>query len=976
MGNIIGNNPEEWAANQVNLRQQLLGLREKTPEMLVWQTSKTAWIRAISAVQVGEKTAEELSGRQNMGGGKLAQEYVLFNGTVGLEQQTDGDGNITYVEQKTNAGVYSGPNPQTGTNSSAYGFEYESSRGLVPMPGIEDLSITTYNRGSLRKASFKIKAFNKKQFAILDALFMRPGFTLLLEWGHTTYFKGTPENPIFTKANFNTVPFLMMNNFLEGNTVGSQSQLLSAIKRERGNGESGDGTTPSKDNYKINGSQGNYDGFYGKITNFVWSLNPDGSYNIEVKAISTGDIVESLTIDRVEASNSNPKKITPASKRSPNSRILNDKAFTLNLTDKRGNAYSKTFNSEGKAKRYREYWRDETGFTLNDKKLFDYNGADTKLINQFLAYKKKYPTTINNFKLKPPPNTLVPQEEGDDILLANKDKSQLNAFLYKKFNYLTQNFKKPNIKEIPTTENEKGKKGDEKAKVFSTLGEIDEYGDLLMIQPLVLQEIRDHTGASLGGTLRAAKNSPYQYIILSRLLEFIEENLLIYNGGLNVLQEEALQKELDKLPTQKEKDELLDKRGLTGFNEKILNFDLDGGNFMYTQPTQFSSDPNVCLIPFKFPLSTTSKVQGMDGKETSKVKIGEFISYYGDVLKGCNFKSPKSDYVASMLDIPVNLNYIGKVLKQVTSNNSVPLLKFLEQIFFGINTALGSINKFSVTYNHDENAIVFRDDVPLDPKVATGTVTTNIKQRTLFNVHGWKSKQENASFISNVNMTTTLSNKFATMISIGAQSQKESDVANGTSFSRWNTGLSDSVTPSKLSKAGTESKKSEMPKPFALFDKSIVSLNKPSALLNSFYRRSRMPDGDVQSTAQSLNANLNKYITTVENKNALFGNVLEKALATTPNPPSTQGFIPFSMNLDMDGFSGLRIYEKFYITTEILPPSYPKALSFICKGMTHTINNSGWKTKIDSLTMTSVDPEEDKKMTTPKNVYNYKGEIE
>jgi len=137
-----------------------------------------------------------------------------------------------------------------------------------------------------------------------------------------------------------------------------------------------------------------------------------------------------------------------------------------------------------------------------------------------------------------------------------------------------------------------------------------------------------------------------------------------------------------------------------------------------------------------------------------------------------------------------------------------------------------------------------------------------------------------------------------------------------------------------------------------------------------------MPDGDVQSTAQSLNANLNKYITTVENKNALFGNVLEKALATTPNPPSTQGFIPFSMNLDMDGFSGLRIYEKFYITTEILPPSYPKALSFICKGMTHTINNSGWKTKIDSLTMTSVDPEEDKKMTTPKNVYNYKGEIE
>ena len=964
MGNIIGNNPELWAANQVNLRQQLLGLENKTPEMLVWQTSKTAWIRAISAVQVGETTAEELTGRKDMGGGKLAQEYVLFNGTVGLEKQTDPeDSNAITYNQKTNAGVYSGPKTQTGTNSSAYGFEYESSRGLVPMPGIEDLSITTYNRGSLRKASFKIKAFNKKQFAVLDALFMRPGFTLLLEWGHTTYFKGTPENPIFTKANFNTAPFLMMNNFLEGNAEGSQSQLLSAIKRERGNGESGDGTVPNKDNYKIKGSQGNYDGFYGKITNFVWSLNPDGSYNIEVKAISTGDIVESLTIDRVEASNSNPKKITPATKKS--NQTNNPKAFTLNLTDKKGNPYSKTFSSEEVAKRHREYWRDEQGFELDD------DGRFKKVDDEFRAFKKKYPNTINNFKLKPPPNTLVPQEPGDDILLANKDKSKLNAFLYKNFEYLTQNFKSPNIKEIPTTKTKKGVEGKDKAKIFSTLGEIDEYGDLLMIQPTVLQEIKDHTGASLGGTLRAAKNSPYQYIILSRLLEFIEENLLIYNGGLNVIQEEALKKELDKLPTEEEKDAFLDKRGLSGFNEKILNFDLDGDNFMYTQPTQFSADPNVCVIPFKFPLSTTSKVQGTDGKETSKVEIGEFISYYGDVLKGCNFKSLESDYVASMLDIPVNLNYIGKVLKQVTSNNSVPLLRFLEQLLFGINTALGSINKFSVTYNHDENAIVFRDDVPLDPKVATGTVV-DVEQRTLFNVHGWKPNQQNSSFISSVNMTTTLSNKFATMISIGAQSQKESDIANGTSFSRWNTGLSDSVTPSKLSKAGTESKKSEQRKPFEIFDKSIVSLNKPSALLTSFYKRSRMPDGDVQSTAQSLNANLNKYITTVENKNALFGNVLQKDLATKPNPPSTQGFIPFSMNLDMDGFSGLRIYEKFYITTEILPPSYPRALSFICKGMTHTINNSGWKTKIDSLTITSVDPEGDKKMTIPSNAYNRK----
>lgn len=100
MANIIGNNPDLWAKNQVDLRQQLLGLQNKSPEMLSWQTNKTAWIRAISAVTVTDEKAKELTERENFGGGKLAQEYVLFNGTVGLESQTDKNGNTTYDQKK------------------------------------------------------------------------------------------------------------------------------------------------------------------------------------------------------------------------------------------------------------------------------------------------------------------------------------------------------------------------------------------------------------------------------------------------------------------------------------------------------------------------------------------------------------------------------------------------------------------------------------------------------------------------------------------------------------------------------------------------------------------------------------------------------------------------------------------------------------------------------------------------------------
>ena len=38
----------------------------------------------------------------------------------------------------------------------------------------------------------------------------------------------------------------------------------------------------------------NYDGFFGKVVNFTWTFNSDGSYDIDLKLITVGDVVESL----------------------------------------------------------------------------------------------------------------------------------------------------------------------------------------------------------------------------------------------------------------------------------------------------------------------------------------------------------------------------------------------------------------------------------------------------------------------------------------------------------------------------------------------------------------------------------------------------------------------------------------------------------------------------------------------------------
>ena len=72
-------------------------------------------------------------------------------------------------------------------------------------------------------------------------------------------------------------------------------------------------------------------------------------------------------------------------------------------------------------------------------------------------------------------------------------------------------------------------------------------------------------------------------------------------------------------------------------------------------------------------------------------------------------------------------------------------------------------------------------------------------------------------------------------------------------------------------------------------------------------------------------------------------------------------FIPFNLSLSMDGLSGMRNYERFSITEQILPYSYrPNTASnktgvidFLIKGISHSIKDNKWETKIESLTVSS-----------------------
>jgi hypothetical protein len=153
-------------------------------------------------------------------------------------------------------------------------------KGFVPMPNIESADVSFFNRGALQKAKVKIKVFSLQQLQIFDLLYFRIGYTMLLEWGHNIILDNDVDpiknpNPIKVRNEFTTSPF---TSFFSTDGV-SQQTIIQQIKSQR-----------LQDNY-------NYDAMLGKVTNFTWTYNDDGTYDIDLNLVGLGDIIESLKIN-------------------------------------------------------------------------------------------------------------------------------------------------------------------------------------------------------------------------------------------------------------------------------------------------------------------------------------------------------------------------------------------------------------------------------------------------------------------------------------------------------------------------------------------------------------------------------------------------------------------------------------------------------------------------------------------------------
>ena len=275
MANIVGEPFDQYVLDQIANRQKIHGSQDRTPSEISYLNARTGYIKITSGVKVMDDErikridlgnhASFINAGNNQG---LASFFVLFNGTSDDNNTLFGgiDGfNDGYTTKP--ASIDKG---QTIINKSAYGSG-DHDFGTRPMAGIISAETKFRNRGSIREGTIQIKAWNRTQFEIINLLYLRLGFPMLLEWGHTIY--------VDEVGGINSSPnFSFSKSFLRGDFK-TDNQILETLEIQRKK------------------SAGNYDAMYGKVVNFDWTFNKDGSYNITLKLISVGAVVEALKMN-------------------------------------------------------------------------------------------------------------------------------------------------------------------------------------------------------------------------------------------------------------------------------------------------------------------------------------------------------------------------------------------------------------------------------------------------------------------------------------------------------------------------------------------------------------------------------------------------------------------------------------------------------------------------------------------------------
>ena len=296
----------------------------------------------------------------------------------------------------------------------------------VSVPMIESVEIdTSGGNNTLKVANVKIKVFTLKQLEMFELFFLRPGMNVVMEYGW--------NSSVRTNYDLESKMFATKNH---KDYIAKYTEFLSYQE---------EGYKKAKIEYLdlLQKTGGDYDFMAGKVTNFTYSIDTDGTYNVDIE-ISAGNELQTWMPVKQE-------------KESDVSSQVSNKAFPYGFEgwvaklakDLHKPEFNKTFGSKDKFEKEFFNWdainlaQKDTSISkdpyisfklildiLNKIKLFN---ISEKTINYDVFYediaktKPIIPISSNNNIISPSINFILP---GDlPSILVSKDKDKKNVIM-------------------------------------------------------------------------------------------------------------------------------------------------------------------------------------------------------------------------------------------------------------------------------------------------------------------------------------------------------------------------------------------------------------------------------------------------------------------------------------------------------------------------------------------------------------------
>ena len=924
-GNIVGEPIDEFVQLQINARQsnQFSGYGNafRTPEQLQYLNNRNAWVKLASSVKVTNPNRLSDIGITNPSEFKdtgLAKKAILFN-TLSSYSNSKLNSERAGIGKETIAtffdSIYFTSASDLWNDTFAYGIG-GSNFGLQPPPGIIGVQVDSLNRGSIRKANITLKAHNKFQFDIIELLYLRLGFTMMLEWGWDRYLDNggnlqPVENTIIEEKWFTsngTTQRAMLNNI--------QSLRTKYV--------------------------GNYDGFFGKVSNFTWSFNPDGSYDISIDLITLGDVIESLKV----------------------------------------NTLAKTITTAG-----------ETG-TINfkeDSPLFGTNISKVTNINTigYFLYTKIYELT-NNFEkeeniISTDPNyySITPQKTNIDL----SQPTQPSEFNIQPQYYirLGEFFSQLEKLIIPVVTNGGGSSFSQ-ITFNNTRNLISHFPNQIPLDPRVCvfkPSLNSQGDIKNIPTISQLNDIPSNYITtvggrtygqLSNLyinFEFIA-GLLVSNGGPD-----------QELPLIKFLQDLCNgiNSALGGFNKLEPVIKDDNIITIIDQTLSFSGAENfINLEVYGYNPSTNNPTSNFvkDVKFVSKItpQLASMVSI-GATAVGNNtaeidgtafskFSEGLVDRFTQGISEPNGLNGLQKQRTEQEKQNQEQEREAL------VLYAKSKWETFSVP-----------DD--LIPTTTAVQVNATV-QSTVFNLF--------PTFIQDLFPDYTkamvlLAPIEADLISNKIKIVNDPDYNLSEFRATFESYLSEIIASEEDRKEKGVLKLDEVselvPKNYALYlslafggetgikvfvksyiDPYVVTPTSTFRIFpweriqftNETHKKSSIIEGSIQTLKQFRYLEFNEAFI-AEGKAAYknyITNLNNETYMENLTPSSGIGFIPLSFELTLDGISGIKIYNQLSINNEFLPSNYPKSLKFVITKVNHQIINNSWNTSLSTISIPRTEP--------------------